>query len=72
MVGAMLIVLMMQKMMVVMIHDGGVDNCIGVYASSGNDADCADGKSKVAPSEGTADNGNSNDDDCSNVDGSVS
>lgn len=72
MVGAMLIVLMMQKIMVVMIHDGGVDDCIGVYTSSGNDPDYADGKSKVARSEGTADNDNGNDDDCSNVDGSVS
>ena len=72
MVGAMLIVLMMQKMMMVMTHDGGVDDCIGVYTSSGNDPDYADGKSKVARSEGTADNDNGNDDDCSNVDGSVS
>lgn len=55
-----------------MIHDGGVDDCIGVYTSSGNDPDYADGKSKVARSEGTADNDNGNDDDCSNVDGSVS
>lgn len=55
-----------------MIHDGGVDDCIGVYTSSGNDPDYADGKSKVVCSEGTADNDNSNYDDCSNVDGSVS